>query len=267
MNPVPKKRLGQHFLRDTGIIERIVRYFDPNPNDFVIEIGAGDGALSTRLAPRVSQLIAFEIDRDCLDSLAKGLEPHPNAVVHHEDILAANIPAVLPSESENRRVRFIGNLPYNIATPIIQKCLLLDFPTTDMLFMVQLEVAERITATPGTHSYGLLSVVCQHLAEVRTAFRISPAAFSPRPKVQSAMVRFRPKPRVRNPDFEVHFIELLKACFAYRRKKILNSLGRSQFIGHRAGELLSAAAIPPNLRAEDIDVAGYERLARLIGKP
>ncbi len=266
MSPVPKKRLGQHFLRDIGIIERIIRYFDPNPNDFVIEIGAGDGALSTRLAPRVSQLIAFEIDRDCLDSLADGLGRYPNASVCHQDILAADISAVLPSGAENRRVRFIGNLPYNIATAIIQKCLRLSLPATDMLFMVQLEVAERITATSGTHSYGFLSVLCQHLADVSTAFRISPAAFSPRPKVQSAMVHFRLKPLVRNPIFEVHFVELLKACFAYRRKKIVNSLSRSPFIGPRAGELLSAAAIQPNLRAEDIEVAGYERLARLIGK-
>lgn len=256
-----KKRFGQHFLRDTGVLDRIVRVIAPSAQDTLLEIGAGDGALSARLAPLVSRLFAVEKDAECIPILTTALQPFPSAVVVEGDILEMDIGALPASDVDTRTLRVAGNLPYNIATAIIERLLALDPPASDMTFMLQLEVARRVTAAPGSREYGLLSVLCQHRAEVRLAFTVSPACFVPRPRVTSAIVVFHPFAKRWNSHQEDRFREVLSAAFGYRRKTILNSLRRHPRIGPVAEDLLGKAGIDGARRAEELSVKEYEHLA------
>ena len=262
--PSPKKRFGQHFLRDTGVIERIVRWLNPAPDDILLEIGAGHGPLSSRLAPRVARFLAVEIDSDCIPLLEKALEPFPSAVVIHRDILQLDLAALAaPYLNPDRQLRIAGNLPYNIATAIIEKLLHVGLPIRDMFFMVQLEVAQRIAALPGSRQYGFLSVQCQHCCDVQLAFKVSPACFVPRPQVSSAMISFRPKRIGMDTAFESAFDAITKAAFSYRRKTLANSLARDPVFGSISPALLSRAAIDGSRRAEQLSVPEYEHLTRI----
>jgi 16S rRNA (adenine1518-N6/adenine1519-N6)-dimethyltransferase len=160
----------------------------------------------------------------------------------------------------------VGNLPYNIGTVVIEKFLYSGLPIHDMTFMVQHEVAERIVSGPGSKQYGFLSVECQHLADIRIAFRVNPGSFSPRPKVMSAVVVFHPKGIILNPAFESRFLQVTKAAFAHRRKNIANSLRRHPELGPCAEELLSRTGIKGSLRAEQLTLDDYERLAVAAGE-
>jgi 16S rRNA (adenine1518-N6/adenine1519-N6)-dimethyltransferase len=257
-----KKRFGQHFLRDTGILERIVRLIAPSPGDLLVEVGAGDAALSSRLAPGVSDFIAIEIDNDCIEPLREALGWFPNAEVVHGDILSIDLAGLLASRIHSgRRLRVIGNLPYNISTAIIAKWLDSGLPVHDMVFMVQREVAERLTAVPGTRDYGVLSVICQHCADLRLEFRVSPACFVPRPKVVSALVSIHPRAVEFPPDLECALREVAKASFAHRRKTLANSLSRDPKFGPSCAEILRRADVDGSLRPEQLPVSAYERLA------
>jgi 16S rRNA (adenine1518-N6/adenine1519-N6)-dimethyltransferase len=261
--PRLKKRFGQHFLRDTGVVDRIVRLIQPSVDDMFLDIGAGDGALASRLAPGVSRLLAIEIDVDCIPRLEEALAPYASATVVSDDILQLDLKDLIsPHLLPGVRLRIAGNLPYNIATAIIEKMLHADLPITDMTFMVQLEVAERITAKPGTKEYGSFSVDCQHHSDVRFGFKVSPACFVPRPKVTSAMVSFRPKPSPLNPVLEDDFEALCKAAFNYRRKTLENSLSRHPVFGKISSLLLKRAGINGSRRAEQLSVQEYEDLTR-----
>lgn len=257
-----KKRLGQHFLKDTGVLDRIIRWMEPAADQFFIEIGAGTGALSARLAEKAGALAAIEFDGDCIPVLEETLAPFDSAAVIHADILGLDL-AKLAGEHlrPGQNLRVAGNLPYNIGTAIIGKLLRVDLPIEAMFFMLQLEVAERILARPGTREYGFLSVLCRRHAEARMGFKVSPACFTPRPKVMSAVISLRPKPRVKNTEWEAGFEELVKACFAHRRKTLANSLSMSARFGEIAGGLLEKAGIDGARRAESLGVTEYERLA------
>lgn len=256
-----KKRFGQHFLRDTGVLDRMVRLIAPSAQDIFLEIGAGDGALSARLAPLVSRLFSVEKDSECIPALKGALQSFPSAIVVENDILKIDIGGLLASDAHPRAIRIAGNLPYNIATTIIEKLLALDLELADMTFMLQLEVARRVVAEPGSREYGLLSVLCQHRAEVRLAFTVSPACFVPRPRVTSAVVVFHPLGRRWNASLEDRFREVLSAAFGYRRKTILNSMRRHPRMGSIAEQLLVKAGIDGARRAEELSVREYERLA------
>ncbi len=255
-----KKRFGQHFLRDTGVLDRIVRLISPSAPDVFLEIGAGDGALSARLAPLVSRLFAVEKDSECIPILKSALQPFHSAVVVEHDILKLDIGGLLAPEAGTRAIRIAGNLPYNIATTIIERLLALDLAVADMTFMLQLEVARRVTAMPGSREYGLLSVLCQHRAEVGLAFTVSPACFVPRPRVTSALVVFRPFRSRWDASLEGRFREVLSAAFGYRRKTILNSMRRHARVGPVAEEALRQAGIDGGRRAEELSVKEYEHL-------
>jgi 16S rRNA (adenine1518-N6/adenine1519-N6)-dimethyltransferase len=262
-----KKRFGQHFLRDSAVIERIVRWLQPSEHDAFIEIGAGDGALSSRLAPRSSRLLAIEIDTDCIPRLESALEPFPSASVVVADILHLDIPQFIKEKwKPGTRLRIAGNLPYNIATVIIERLLRLQLPIHDMSFMVQLEVAERITAVPRTRQYGYFSVLCQHYAETRPGFRVSSACFVPRPKVSSAMVSLHPKPQVWEPHLQTDFQDLIKAAFSYRRKTLENSLAIHPAFRDERHILLQRAGIDGTRRAESLSVFEYEHLAQFCSE-
>lgn len=260
-----KKRFGQHFLRDTGVIDRIVRWIQPAPEDVFAEIGAGTGMLSARLAPGVARLLAIEIDSDCIPQLEQALEPFPHAVILQGDILQLDFPEITAAHLQpGQLLRVAGNLPYNIATAIIEGLLHLNLPVRDMFFMVQLEVAQRIAASPGSREYGSLSVDCQHHAEVQMGFKVSPACFVPRPKVSSAMIALKPKSSARDKRWEGHFETLVKAAFAYRRKTVSNSLSRSPVLAGISNSLLQRGAIDGSRRAEEISVQEYERLTDIF---
>ncbi len=263
MAALAKKRFGQHFLRDTGVLNRIVRLIRPMPEDVIIEIGAGEGALSSRLAPVASKLLALEVDADCLPVLERSLSSCQGARVVHGDVLALDLAELARDHLQpHNRLRVVGTLPYNIATPIIQKLLRAAFPVLDMIFMVQLEVAKRLVAEPGSRDFGLLTVLCQHLAEIQMAFKVSPACFVPKPKVMSAVVRLVPlRERGRSTEFEAAFIELAKAAFSHRRKTLANSLGLHPALEAESAGLLAAAGIDGSRRPEAISVKEYEHMA------
>ncbi len=261
--PEAKKRFGQHFLRDTGVLDRIVRWIGPGPEDIFLEIGAGDGALSGLLAARAGRLWAVELDRDCIPLLRTVLAPYELATVVEADILQFDF-GLLPAPEPGRRLRVAGNLPYNIATATIGRLLDSSLEPADMFFMVQLEVAQRIAAPPGTRQYGYLSVRCQYRAEVRMGFRVSPACFVPRPGVASAMIALTPRPGRREPGWEAHFDLLCKGAFAHRRKTLGNSLALHPELGKIAPALLRAADIDGGRRAEALGVDEYVRLASVF---
>jgi len=262
--PGPKRRFGQHFLRDTGVLDRIVRWIQPATDDLFLDIGAGDGALSVRLAGRVARLVAIEVDADRIPLLEKALARFESATVIAGDILQLNLSELVSRYIQpGQKLRIAGNLPYNIATAIIEKLLHSQLSISDLFFMVQLEVAQRITASPGSKQYGLLSVECQHRADVRWGFKVSPACFVPRPRVSSATLSFCPKPHSRDPALEPDFEALCKAAFAYRRKTLENSLRRHPVLGKITRALLNSAGIDGSRRAEELSVQEYENLAEI----
>jgi 16S rRNA (adenine1518-N6/adenine1519-N6)-dimethyltransferase len=260
------KRLGQHFLRDARILDRLIRLIDTASADTFLEVGAGYGALSERLAPRVAQLIAVELDPDCLSALQVSLARFPSATVVAGDILSLNIPAVVsPYLKPGQPLRVAGNLPYYIATTIIEKLLSLDLSVLDITAMVQLEVAQRMVASPGSRQYGYFSVYCQHRAQVRLEFEVAPGCFSPRPQVISAVVTFRPRaPGDRTLTHSL--IPVAKAAFGHRRKTLANSLRHDPQIGPVSDALLAKAGIDPGRRAEDLTIQEFERLAAIYAR-
>ena len=257
-----KKRLGQHFLKDTGVLDRIIRWMAPSTDHAFIEIGAGTGALSVRLAEKAGSFAAVELDGDCIPVLEETLAPFDSAAVVHADILNLDL-AKLARDClrPGQNLRVAGNLPYNIGTAVIGKLLRANLPIEAMFFMLQLEAAERILAQPETRAYGSLSVLCQHRAETRMGFKVSPACFAPRPRVMSALISLHPKPRDKNAEWEANFEELVKACFAHRRKTLANSLLRSARFGGTVSALLEKAGINGARRAESLSVGEYEHLA------
>jgi len=263
-----KKRLGQHFLKDTGILDKIVRWIDPAADQVFIEIGAGTGALSARLAEKAGAVVAVELDGDCIPILQKTLAPFDSAAVVHADILSLDLAELAGKHLRpGQSLRVAGNLPYNIGTAIIGKLLRADLPIEAMFFMLQLEIAERILARPETREYGFLSVLCQHHAKARMGFKVPPACFTPKPKVMSAVISLHPESRAKNADnadMDADFEELVKACFAYRRKTLANSLSRSVRFSGMAVEILKKADIDGTRRAESLSVGEYERLARIF---
>jgi 16S rRNA (adenine1518-N6/adenine1519-N6)-dimethyltransferase len=260
-----KRRYGQHFLRDTGIITRIVGFIEPAANDFMVEIGGGDAALSIRLAPKVFHLIAVEIDRDLIPGLKNALAPFPNAEILTGDILHLDLGAItLPRLGPGLRLRVVGNLPYNVGTAIVEKLLAQVLPIEDMTFMLQLETAERIAATPGSREYGFFSVLCQYYCDIRPGLRVSPACFVPRPKVQSAVIALRPRPDRRDPEAEGAFLRVAKAAFAYRRKKLANSLRHDRELSIVSDLMLRMAGIDGSRRPEELTVEEYKHLAEVF---
>jgi 16S rRNA (adenine1518-N6/adenine1519-N6)-dimethyltransferase len=257
-----KKRLGQHFLKDTGMVGRIISLAHPGPGEPFLEIGPGEGALTRQLAPLVTALAAIEVDRDRIPGLLDEMRLFSHVRIIEGDILnfgIQNLQELFPAGTDP--VRVIGNLPYNIATAIIERLLEFGSVIRDMTLMVQLEVAERMVAVPGTKAYGCLSVLCQSKSLIKREFKVPPGCFSPRPKVMSAVITIRPLPQQRNPGFEAAFVDVVKAAFAHRRKTLLNSLLRNPSLGPAAGELLPRCGIDPRRRAEELNIPEYRQLA------
>jgi len=259
MKVTPKRHFGQHFLRDTAVVERILRHLQPLPNDLFLEVGAGTGALSASLAATGAGLVAVEIDADCYTPLEATLGPLAGAHVVRGDILGLDLEgAVRPFLKPQTRLRAAGNLPYNIATAVIERFLGGRVRFEDLTFMLQLEVAQRITAVPRTKAYGYFSVFCQRRAEAKLLFRVAPGSFQPPPKVTSAVVAFRPRLQG---GLDPAADEVAKAAFSHRRKTIANALALAD-LDVPPEDLLAAAEIAPRRRPEELSVMEYESLGR-----
>lgn len=244
-----RKRFGQHFLSDRGIIEAIVQAIAPQPGQFVVEIGPGLAALTQPLVERLGQLTVIELDRD----LALRLRTHPQLQVIESDVLRVDFRALAASHSEPMRV--VGNLPYNISTPILFHLLDVADVVLDQHFMLQKEVIDRMVAQPCTADYSRLSVMLQWRYAMEDVLFVPPESFDPPPRVDSAVVRM--VPLVQPPVVDAKLLEeLVKVAFSQRRKLLRHSLGR--WLEARG----FAGSFDLQRRAEEVPVAEYVALAQ-----
>lgn len=270
--PRAKKSLGQNFLADERVIERIVTAFAPRSDETVLEIGPGRGALTSRLVERAGRLIAIEFDRELAPLLRERFGKRANFTLIEADALEVQFCEVIGPE---RRARVIANLPYYISTAILQKLIEERACLAEMVLMLQREVVERITAGPATSERGYLSVLTEAYCETEILFDVAPGAFRPQPKVWSTVARLRVRDRL---QVEVSDEKLLwsvvSSGFAQRRKTILNNLRRApeglqEKIARAGGasDILKAASVEEARRAETLTLEEWARLAQAIGKP
>ena len=251
MKHQPRKRFGQHFLTDDSVIERIVDAIDPQPGQAVVEIGPGLGAMTGPLAKRLDRLSVIELDRD----LAQRLRRQPKLEVIEADVLKVDIAAL--AQQLGQRLRIVGNLPYNISTPILFHLLEAVEHVVDQHFMLQKEVVERMAAGPGGKEYGRLSVMLQWRYRIESLFDVGPESFDPPPRVDSAIVRMRPWPTPRVLPAGV-LEELVRVAFSQRRKLLRHTLGR--WLDERG----YAGVFNVQRRAEEVAVSEYLDLAEAL---
>lgn len=262
-----KKSLGQNFLIDTNILNRIVDFAELTEESGAIEIGPGIGALTEQLARNSKKVAAFEIDQRLLPILADTLSPYPHVKIIHDDILKADVAKVLTEEfADISDVMVVANLPYYVTTPIILKLLEEKLPIRGIVCMLQKEVADRIAAKPGTKEYGSLSIAIQYYTEAETVMIVPRTVFMPQPNVDSAVIRLTrrttPIVEVRDEDF---LFTVTRSSFAQRRKTILNNLS-SQLPGGKAKkeqiiEALEKTGIDPTRRGETLSIEEFGRLS------
>jgi 16S rRNA (adenine1518-N6/adenine1519-N6)-dimethyltransferase len=254
--------LGQHFLRDRGIAAEIVDLVAPTSKDLVVEIGPGEGALTTELAQRAGHVIALEVDRDLAGRLRS--RSLPRLEVLDADARTWDYGTV--TRPAGGRVLVVGNLPYSVGKPILEALVTARTAIDEMALMLQKEVAERLAAPPGSKTYGGLSVLTQIYCDVRLALRVPPEAFKPPPKVDSAVVHLRvlPGPRVPLND-ERRFHTIVRASFAQRRKMLANALAATLGIDlEEARSATSRAGIDPKRRAETLTIDEFAALTRQL---
>ncbi|MDR3157646.1 MAG: 16S rRNA (adenine(1518)-N(6)/adenine(1519)-N(6))-dimethyltransferase RsmA [Zoogloeaceae bacterium] len=247
---IPRKRFGQNFLVDRGVIHAIVAAIDPRPDDTLAEIGPGLGALTEPLLERLGRLHVVEIDRDLITRLRRRFSPEA-LIAHTGDALAFDFGQLGPN------LRVAGNLPYNISTPLLFHLSAFADRIRDMHCMLQKEVVERMVALPGSPAYGRLSVMLQYRFHLEKLFDVPPECFHPSPRVRSAVVRLLPRSSAERALCDVALLErIVAAAFSQRRKMLRNTL-KALF----AEEELAALNIAPEKRAEDIPLAGFIALA------
>lgn len=255
-SPAAKKRFGQHFLHDPNVIERILRALDPRPDDHIVEIGPGPGALTAPLLRRIGRLQVIELDRDVIPHLLQACGNAPGLAIMQADALKVDYAALAPAGTQ---LRLVGNLPYNISTPLLFHLLKFGGSIRDMHFMLQKEVVDRMAAGPGEDAYGRLSVTLAARAQVIPLFDVGPGAFKPPPKVDSAVVRLVP----RAPAFEIRnwpaFDRVVSAAFSQRRKTLSNGLR-----GILSAEQIRDCGIDPGIRAERLSAAEFARLSDAV---
>ena len=260
------RALGQHFLRDRSAVERIVELVAPTPRDLVVEIGPGRGALTETLAARAGRLLALEIDAELAAGLRERLAGAAHVEVRQADARRFDyrtLPALV--SDPGGRVLVVGNLPYSVGKPILAALVEAAPPIDEMALMLQKEVAVRVAAGPGGRDYGALSVLTQVRCAVRLAFSVPPGAFSPPPRVESAVLhlathRVPPVP-VADP---ARFAAVVRAAFSQRRKSLANALAAGLGVGTEgARRLVEAAGLDPGRRAETLTLAEFAHLAGL----
>jgi 16S rRNA (adenine1518-N6/adenine1519-N6)-dimethyltransferase len=255
-SPFARKRFGQHFLYDSTIIHRIMQLIDPLPGQSVVEIGPGRGALTQPLRKMVQRLQAIELDRDLVPFLRQKCQGLGELSVYNADALTFDFSRLC---HDAHLLRVVGNLPYNVATPLIFHLFSQAIYISDMHFMLQREVVERMVARPSTAAYGRLSVMTQYYGQVELLFNVNPSAFRPSPKVQSSFVRVRPyrQPPVKVND-EQWFVEIVRQAFSQRRKTLRNAL-RPLF----SAAVIEAAGINPGVRSERLTLGDFAELSNI----
>ena len=269
------KKLGQNFLTDESVIAEIVESAGVTQRDLVIEIGPGMGILTAQAADAAGKVVAIEIDQKLLPILAETLRPYSNVKVINEDILKVNLSDIIDQErtlydgSQATSVRILGNLPYYITTPILMKLLEDKVAAETITIMVQKEVAQRITAPPGSRTYGAISVAVQYYCEVEYVQTVPKEVFVPRPKVDSAILLL--KVRKESPvDLisEDLFFECIKKGFGQRRKTLKNALADIQGKDkEEIGSMLTECGIDPIRRAETLSIEEFAALANRLASP
>lgn len=262
-----KKSLGQNFLIDTNILNRIVDHAELTAESGAIEIGPGIGALTEQLARRSKSVLAFEIDQRLLPILEETLSPYPNTKVINEDILKADVQKAIEEEFAGLSdIMVVANLPYYVTTPIIMKLLEDQLPIRGIVCMLQKEVADRIAAKPGSKNYGSLSIAIQYYTKAETVMIVPKTVFVPQPNVDSAVIRLtkleEPAVIVKSESF---FFQVTRASFAQRRKTILNNLTNQLPNGKQRKEqileALTEAAIEPGRRGETLSLDEFAILS------
>jgi len=256
-----KKQFGQNFLNNGRVIDQIVASIRPKPDNHMVEIGPGEAALTTPLIDVVKRLDIIEIDNDLIGPLKIRFASKPAFNLHHTDALAFDYSTLLEFEPE-QPLRIVGNLPYNISSPLMFHLLNYSDHILDMHFMLQKEVVDRITAKPGIKAYGRLSVMIQYACETEYLFTVGPENFTPPPKVESAIVRlllYKQKPFIA--DNEKAFADLVKQAFSQKRKTLRNTLK-----GTLNAEQIESCGINPTARAETLSVEKFVELANLYNK-
>ncbi len=252
----PRKRFGQHFLRDSDVIDSIVAAINPQPGEHLVEIGPGEGVLTRPLLARTGAIEVVELDRDLAATLAQRLGHPPGLTIHQADALKFDFSSL----AVDGPIRVIGNLPYNISTPLIFHLLDQAEAIGEMVFMLQKEVVDRLVASPGSHSYGRLTVMASHYCEMDWLFDVPPEAFDPPPNVESAIIRMVPKTlndvdRTLLPALD----KLVRASFGQRRKTLRKSL--KKMIDDNAFRI---ADIEPTARPETLSLEQFRALAQIL---
>lgn len=266
-----KKSLGQNFLIDLNILNKIAEFAELTKSSGAIEIGPGIGALTEQLAKRAKKVVAFEIDDRLLPILSDTLKPYQNVNVIHNDVLKADVKEVIKDEFEAEQdLMVVANLPYYVTTPILMKLITEKLPIRGIVVMLQKEVADRIAAKPNTKEYGSLSIAIQYYMDAETVMNVPKTVFVPQPNVDSAVIRLlkkeKPTVTVENEDF---FFRLVRASFAQRRKTILNNLSHNLGLNQTKENIekgLQEAEIDPKRRGESLSIQEFGVLSDILYK-
>jgi len=253
----PLKRFGQNYLSDQNIIKKIVKEINPEKNDNIIEIGPGQGSLTERILENADTITAVEIDKRVREDLQTKF---PGLQLISEDVLKIDFSKIFPEGS--KKIRVVGNIPYNITSPILFKMIEYNDVIEDSVLMVQYEVAKRLRGEKGTKDYGILSVLLKFFAEVKFCFKVSPTSFHPKPKVFSAVVHLFFKDTSIDKELKYYLIQVVKASFGNRRKTLKNSLGNSIFSNINFND----SGIDLSRRAEQLDTKDFLMLAKFVQK-
>jgi 16S rRNA (adenine1518-N6/adenine1519-N6)-dimethyltransferase len=263
----PKKSLGQHFLMNPSTIEKILEKADVGKNDRILEIGPGPGRMTEQLTKKAAQVVAVEKDRRFVQTLRERLGGLKNLTIVEGDFLNLELPQLLPSDHGKWKV--VANLPYNIATEVVFHLLDSSYLFASFYLMVQREVANRLVARPGSKDYGILSVFSQLFSENRIVMKLPPGAFSPPPKVHSAVVEFKLTDGCR---YSIHYLPtfegVVRSAFGERRKMIRNALinGLPQYSAERIDQALKKIDVRPTARAETVSIEKFVRLANELSQ-
>ncbi len=254
------RRLGQHFLNDPGILSKIIRVIDPKPEDRIIEIGAGKGSLTFRLAGKAGQVVAIEMDRELIPFLER--DKPANLMILEEDVLCVDFRELAAADLRvPKPIKLVGNLPYSISSPLMFKVLDNKGLFQTCVFLVQKEVAERICARPSSKKYAPLSVLVENNFSARIHFIVRPGSFSPPPRVESALISLRKRAA---PLFSISderlFLRFLRAMFRQRRKTLLNNLRNSGWPPDRAEAARQVLSLERTARPEELSLAQFVSL-------
>lgn len=253
---VHKKQFGQHFLHDPGIIRRIVQAVAPRPGERLVEIGPGEGAITLPLLREHGRITVIELDRDLIPRIQASAAPIGELEVVNADVLTVDFSQL----AQGQPLRLVGNLPYNISSPILFHCIEHAASVVDMHFMLQKEVVDRMAADPGSKVYGRLSVMLQLSCTVEPLFNVPPGAFNPPPKVDSAVVRLIPLRTEQRHGADPVLVErVVRHAFGQRRKTLSNALS-----GVATAEQIRAAGVSPGERAEQLAPMDFVKIAEVV---